>query len=146
MGYEVHITRKEMFFDTDGEDISLQEWIDYVHADKDMRLDGYAEANTPDGVLRVEDESLAVWLGWSRHDIDGGMAWMHHFNGSIVSKNPDQETLKKFYQIAQLFDAKVQGDEGEVYDENGDSNWDELKAESSKGQTNKEKRWWQFWA
>lgn len=148
MGYEVHITKKDMYFDEDGEVITLESWKEYVKQDQEMRLDGFAETNTPDGTLRIEDESLAVWTEWSKHQIDGGMAWIHHFNGCITTKNPDNEMLKKLYQIAQYFEAKVQGDEGEIYDENGNSNWQKLKsinASASDSETTITKKWWQFW-
>jgi hypothetical protein len=148
MGYEVHITKKDMHFDEDGEDITLESWKEYVEHDEEMRLDGFAEARTPSGILRVEDDSLAVWTGWSKHEVDGGMAWIHHSNGCITTKNPDDEMLKKFYHIAQYFEAKVQGDEGEIYDEKGNSNWQELKcinANPSDSGATITKKWWQFW-
>ena len=87
-----------------------------------MRLDGYAEATTPSGeTLRYENEGLAVWVG-SPDDksIDvGGKAWFDHFDGRISVKNPTTETLQKMHAIASSLGAKVQGDEGEFYNQNG---------------------------
>ena len=145
MGYEVHITRREMFFEEEGGSISLDEWKDYVSKDSEMRLDGYAEAETPDGVLRVEDESLAVFLGWSKHEKDGGIVWMHHFEGNISYKNPDEEILKKIYHVAVALEARLQGDEGEIYDEYGESNWQELKEQGDAMTKELTKKWWPFW-
>ena len=152
MGYEVHITRKETFFDEEGDLISLQEWLDYIENDKEMRLDGYAETETPDGILRIEDGSLAGWKNWSKHDVSDGMAWMSHFEGNISSSNPDTEILTKMHAIASKLNAKVQGDEGEVYDSSGHSNWEELKAEGESMRFKDEeqtiassKKWWQIW-
>lgn len=59
MGYEVHITRKAMWVEDEGPIISLKEWMEYVSSDPEMRADGYAEALTPDGVIRIEDPSIA---------------------------------------------------------------------------------------
>ncbi len=145
MGYDVHITRKEYFFDEDGEEISLDEWKSYIANDPEMRLDGYAEAKFPEGTLRVESEGMAVWEGWSKNEIDGGLAWMDHFEGSIACKNPDEEILKKMYQIASTLDAKVQGDEGEIYDSEGKSNWTELKEQGERMREQYSKKWWEFW-
>ena len=117
MGYDVHISRKDEWFSDEGNEISLDEWKQYVESDPDMRLDNFAEAKTPEGVLRVESEGLSVWVGYSGHEADG----------NIKVKNPDEEILKKMFSIAQSLDAKVQGDECEIYDENGQSNWEELR-------------------
>jgi len=145
MGYDVHITRKEEWFDEEGEEITLNEWCDFVNTSTDMRLDGYAETETPSGTLRVESEGLTVWVGYSNHDKDGNMAWFDYFEGNIKVKNPDDEILKKMYQIARSLNAKVQGEECEVYGENGQSNWQELKAQGEAMRESTSKKWWQFW-
>lgn len=120
MGYEVHISRKTEWFDDEGPSISLSEWVAYIATDPDMRLDGYAEAAVGGGgVLRVEDEGLAVWTRYSRHGVNGGMAWFYPGAGGIVVKNPDVEILKKMSEIAQALAARVVGDEGEEYGPDG---------------------------
>lgn len=114
MGYDVHITRKQDRFE-DEPQITAAEWVAYLRSDASMRLDGYAEATTTDGeTLRIEREGLAVWIGYSSYT-----AWFDFRNGDVVVKNPDNEILRKMWQIAQALDAKVQGDEGEIYDEHG---------------------------
>lgn len=116
MGYEVHITRKQEWFDSDGPDISLEEWKAYLSSDPEMRLDGYAEAATVKGdVLRVEQEGLAVWIAYSGHGLNGNMAWLYPGSGGIVAKNPDEEILRKMFGIAQAPGARVVGEEGEEY-------------------------------
>jgi hypothetical protein len=61
MGYDVHITRKQNWFD-DEPRISLGEWKSVVMSDDEMRLDGHAAATVGGGaILRVESEGLAVW-------------------------------------------------------------------------------------
>lgn len=128
MGYEVHITRKADWFDEEGAVITLDEWLEYVASDPDMRADGYAEARMPNGtVLRTEDPGIAVWTAWSRHNEGGGMAWFCYREDHISFKSVDTEVLKKMYQIAETLGARVQGDDGETYDANGESNWEELK-------------------
>ena len=119
MGYDIHITRKQDWFE-DEPQISAEEWSAYIASDPSMRLDGYAEASTPDGVLRYENDGLAVWIGYSRHGAGGNMAWFDFRNGDVVIKNPDPEILKKMWSVAQALKAKVQGDEGETYGADGE--------------------------
>jgi len=127
MGYEVHITRKDQWFDEAGPSISLDDWLDYVKNDPEMRLDGFAEAVTSDGhVIRTENPDIAVWIAYSGHEEDGNMAWFSHFRNKVSVKNPDKEILQKMHRIATTLVAHVQGDEGEIYDASGESNWDEL--------------------
>ncbi|WP_092279357.1 MULTISPECIES: hypothetical protein [unclassified Duganella] len=140
MGYEVHITRKENWFD-DGPEISLIEWLDVVNADPEMRNDGYAETTVSGGsVLRIEDPSMSVWLAYPGHQKNGNMAWMWLSHGCVVTKNPDEEIIGKMAIIAQRLSAKVQGDEGEVYGIEG-----QLLSEATTRPAPPPKPWWRFW-
>ena len=86
-----------------------------------MRFDGFADATFPDGsVLRAESSGLSVWIAYSGNGRDGNMAWFDHSQGDIIVANPDREILRKMWLIAQAFNAKVQGDDREIYDANGD--------------------------
>ncbi|QDU54667.1 hypothetical protein [Aeoliella mucimassa] len=124
MGYDLHITRKEHHFDKDGPAIRLDEWLAYVASDPEMRFDGFAEAQLPNGnVLRAEGEGLSVWTAYSGHELAGNMAWFDYWRGSIIVKNPDPEIIGKMVRIARALGAKVQGDESEIYAEDGSSNW-----------------------
>jgi hypothetical protein len=81
-----------------------------------MRLDGFAEARLPNGeVLRIESKGLSVWTAWPGEGRGDNHAWMDHFRGRIVVKNPDSAMLKKMCSIAERLRAQVQGDEGETY-------------------------------
>jgi hypothetical protein len=120
MGYDVHITRKQNWFD-DEPRISLDEWRSVVGADDEMRLDGYAEATVGDDArLRVESEGLAVWTAYPGHGIEGNMAWFDYHSGNIAVKNPGQDILAKMWQLAQKLNARVQGDECEIYGPTGE--------------------------
>ena len=140
MGYEVHITRKANWFDEGGGEIALREWLDYVSSDSEMRADGYAEAQTPDGVLRIDGEGIAVWTAYAGHGIGGNMAWFCHFGDRITVKNPDEAILGKMHQIATMLGAKVQGDEGEEYGPGGQP----IDTATSSSAPAK-KPWWKFW-
>jgi hypothetical protein len=119
MGYDVHITRKQHWWDEEGPDISLAEWLAVVEADRDMRFDGHAETQLGDGsILRFRNEGLSVWTAYSRH-CQNWMAWFSFHRGNVVVKNPDPEILQKMWSLAQTLSAKVQGDDDEFYDASG---------------------------
>lgn len=116
MGYDVHITRAEHWTDSENMAIDLADWLEYLRNDPEMRLDGAAAAPLSSGeTLTYENEGLAVWTAYSRHEVDGGMAWFDHQGGRIVVKNPDEEILHKMRAIAEYLEAHVQGDDGEDY-------------------------------
>lgn len=120
MGYDVHITRRENWFDESGPGIDIAEWKALVQSDPDMRLDGSAEAALKDGsVLRVDGDGLTVWTAYPGNGVSGNMAWFDFRQGNVVVKNPDGAILGKLWQLAQSLDAKVQGDECEVYGADG---------------------------
>lgn len=144
MGYDVHITRKGNWFDESGPEIALEEWTALLGGDPEMRLDGFAEIQNEAGEgLRFTSEGLAVWVSYSGHGKDGNMAWFDYRSGSIAVKNPDAEILGKMWRIAQILSAKVQGDDGELYDESG-----ALVSEPQpphRPPQEKARPWWKLW-
>jgi len=103
MGYDLHITRKQRWSDENGPEIRLAEWIAVVAADRDMRLDGYAETRVGDeSILRIENEGLAVWTAWPRQS-ENGRAWFSFRHGNVVVKNPDLEIRRKMWSLAKFF-------------------------------------------
>lgn len=117
MGYDVHITRKENWFDEDEtHNITIEEWKEIVANDPEMRLDNFAEATTTNGDnLRIENEGLSVWMKYSGDGLDGNHAWFEYAQGNIDVKNPDREIIIKMLGLAEKLNAKVQGDDGEIY-------------------------------
>jgi hypothetical protein len=120
MGYDLHITRKKNwdgFEDEHGPEISFAEWMAVVNADPEFRLEGHLDMRRPDG--SVFRQPLAVWTSWSQHREDGDMVPFALIHGNVVVKNPDEEICRKMWRIAQVLNAKVQGDDGEFYDSSG---------------------------
>lgn len=146
MGYDIHITRQDNWFDQDdSKSISLEEWKAYTARDADIRLDNYAEATASSGeTVRLEAEGLSVWTAYSGNGIGDNFAWLNYDSGNIVVKNPDEEIISKMVDIAISLNAKVQGDEGEVYHKmpNGKISSSRLDGSEAKG---KNKAWWKFW-
>ncbi|HEX2733549.1 MAG TPA: hypothetical protein VHM70_18185 [Polyangiaceae bacterium] len=120
MGYDVYITRANNWFEAKADPIVLEEWLDYVRSDPEMRLDGVAVADSASGEsIRYTNRGLSVWTKYSRDGEDGNHAWFDLQGGCVVVKNPDREILVKMFQVAMHFKARVQGDEGENYDLEG---------------------------
>lgn len=137
MGYDIHITRQENWFDQNNtKKISLDEWTAYVGNDPEMRLDNFAEATTSsEEIIQIENNGLAVWTGYSGNGLNNNFACFNYNNGNIICKNPDDEILSKMLNIAQQLGAKVQGDEGELYEQSTNKLSDR----------DQQKPWWKFW-
>lgn len=145
MGYELHITRRENWFDENDElAIPVEEWEQYVRNDPEFRLDNYAEAILHDGtVLRTEAPGIAVWEKYSGNGIDGNYAWFYYSLGNIACKNPDKEIIAKMIGVAQIMNAKVQGDEGKIYKTEKGKIISET--ENSRPSVSSKRSWWKFW-
>lgn len=101
MGYDLHITRKEFHADPDGPAISSDEWMNYIASDPELRpAPGYGKHAV---LMSVASKYPDPWLDW--------------FEGCIYTKNPDKPIVAKMIQIAQKLGARVQGDDGEFYED-----------------------------
>ena len=99
MGYDLHITRKKHWY-SDGEDITAEEWQEYIEQDKEL-------------TLQPENGSyFALWCGPSKYE----QPWFDWYDGRIYCKNPDSPLIDKMVTIAKYFGATVQGDDGETYE------------------------------
>lgn len=98
MGYDLHITRREDW-SAEGDDITADEWLEYVHSDPEFRISG------------INGPYFADWNGRSKH----AEPWLNWSSGVIYTKNPDRALVDKMILIAKKLGAKVQGDDGEDY-------------------------------
>src|SRR5262245_30471690 len=100
MGYDIHITRKELWFDEEGPIITAEEWLAYVATDAQLKLVPN-DANHK-VILNIKSPLIREpWLIWR--------------NGGIETKNPDEWLIAKMLLIASELNARVQGDDGELY-------------------------------
>jgi hypothetical protein len=100
MGYELHITKKEDWSE-DGLDITTDEWINIVKNDPELSID---------------NKNGSYFAIWKPAGIDAEY-WLDWFEGNICSKYPEPALIQKMIEIAKLLNAKVQGDDGEIYDD-----------------------------
>ena len=85
-----------------------------------MKQEPYAEALSPSGeTIRIPGEGLVLWLGHPDHTEKDVTWWFDWRSGEISVKNPDEPAISKMREIAQKLGARVQGDDGEYYDDGG---------------------------
>ena len=103
MGYDIHITRAEFWAENDAQWIDEDEWLRVVAEDPQLQPDAKGAGYT-------------LWLGPSKHEDP----WFHWSKGNISTKNPDQAIVRKMLEIASRLRARVQGDDGEFYENASD--------------------------
>ena len=104
MGYDFHITRAQNWCEIgEGEAIRAEEWLKYVENDPELKLAGYNGAY------------FALWSGKS----GSAESWFDWSDGEVNTKNPDPAVIAKAIKIAADLGARVQGDEGEIYQPDG---------------------------
>ena len=114
MGYDVHITRKSEWSDENGPQISEGEWKACVASDPELVITGSAECKTPQGeTIKISQPLMTEW----RNHSSRSLVWLSYFDGNLSIKNPDEECLAKMRELATKLKARVQGDDGEYYDE-----------------------------
>ncbi|RFM32008.1 hypothetical protein [Chitinophaga silvisoli] len=118
MGYYLHIIRKKSYAEwEETSNISLEEWRAYIDLDEELELKDAYEITLPDGkTVRNDSPGYCHWLTHFYQDTEHPI-WFDYGQGSIGSKYPDEETIAKMIRIANILQAKVQGDDGEFYDE-----------------------------
>jgi hypothetical protein len=104
MGYDLHITRRRQWTDP-GDDITSDEWLAYVARDPELTL---SAENGP---------HWATWSGVS----ELSEPWLDWDDGNVYSKNPDDSLRRKMSAVATALHARVQGDDGEFYDDHGNA-------------------------
>jgi hypothetical protein len=120
MGWEVHITRADHWTESEQRPITSTEWLAIVATDSELRID---DDNVP---------HFAVWSGQFSYPDGAGFDWS---DGCVTTKNPDRAILGKMLELAAKLGAKVQGDDGEVYN----------VAEELPESAETWRPWWRFW-
>ncbi|MFC3903067.1 hypothetical protein SAMN05421749_104149 [Acinetobacter marinus] len=99
-GYELHITKKEFFYDESGACITLQDWENYVESNTSVKRDVFnSEYNY---LVNTMDEDIFP-------------LWYSEDSCNLSTKNPSPNAIAKLIEIARDLEATVQGDDGEIY-------------------------------
>ena len=103
MGYDLHITRKTDWFDEEGPEISREEWDALRKSDPELSI--------PADVAPADPQ---MWATFEKYE--GAFYWNR---GEITSKDPERSVIVKMVALAHALGAQVQGDDGEVYGDDG---------------------------
>jgi hypothetical protein len=99
VGYDLHITRADYWAENEGATITRDEWIALATSDRDL----FPMPENGDAFFAVGER-------------DDPHAWFDWFDGDIFTTNPDRgQTLTKMLDLAERLNARVQGDDGELY-------------------------------
>ncbi len=99
MGYDIYITKARSYSSNQGFEISPEEWLRIIEADSSLEID------------QENGRFFARWSGASKLK----EPWLDWEEGNIFTKYPDRALLGKMLEIAKILNAKVQGEEGEIY-------------------------------
>lgn len=111
MTYSLHIHRRADLSER-GDDITLAEWLAVCETDPSLDPTGVVTARNPrtGEVIEIRAEGMARW--------DGPVTtWLTFDHGTIRVDGADDHVIAKACEIAARLGARVQGDEGEFYDE-----------------------------
>ena len=143
MGYDLHITRRTEWHDDEQAsiDISLEEWLSYIDKDKELELSDNYWTKVPGS--DTESQVSPGYCEWTKHPT-GDQLGFAYSDGSISTKNPDDDTIKKMLTISKALNAHVQGDDGEIYEQT-ETGKIATKKPSPSGIILDKKPWWKFW-
>jgi hypothetical protein len=103
MGYSLYITRREHWHDDSGPEIALLEWQQVVESDATLSWE-------PD-----LGDHFATWSGATSPE----PPWLIWDNGNLESKYPPVDFIRKMASLASQLNARVVGEEGELYGPDG---------------------------
>ncbi|MEC2075841.1 hypothetical protein [Metabacillus fastidiosus] len=107
MSYNIHITRADDWVESEENPIKLEELIDYFSGKSDFE---YSETFSTPGPISMSIE--ADFFIWKHKDIKVPFLYK---KGQIVVSRANDEVIEKMKEIATELDARVQGDDGELY-------------------------------
>ena len=147
MAYSVNIVRRNNWEDPDEEsNISLKEWLQYIETDDELTAPAEGSLTDVNREYYQQKPGYCEWTSHSAYKEPFARPWFDYYNGQIVSENVDDETILKMIEIAENLNARVQGQDGEVYIE------DDVMRVQTKGNDvsirevrASKKPWWKFW-
>lgn len=105
MGYDIHITRRVRWADDGEPSISLNEWQAVIDGDPELEPVGLNGRGNPCVMMCDQTRRAARYF--------------HYDEGQIFVKKPCTAVLMKMLAIAQVLNARVIGDDDEIYAPDG---------------------------
>jgi hypothetical protein len=109
MAYSLHITKQKIYFERETEfEITETEWNNFIQKHQEFTP---ADSIIENGMeLQRNNTKIVKWT-----DPSGKNIWFKLHKGNISVTDPDETTINKLKEVASIFHAKVQGDDGELY-------------------------------
>ena len=117
MSYEIRIRRQKIWDDFEEEsNISLEEWIEYVRSDEELEFaNEYIPFSNQSKGSAEQTPGYCYLITYPNFSIDCRPGLWYR-DGYISIENPDDFIINKLISIASSLNARVIGDEGEIYD------------------------------
>lgn len=140
MGYDLHITRRQDWADPDGPEITLEDWLEYLTIDPSLEKDIEFESQVDPAVATgAKEPTMVLWNEWpSRGDGNEARLWLSH--GNVMATDADVDLRRKMFVMADVLNARLQGDNGEIYNSIG-----EPEGRKSRRSSGGKRPWWRFW-
>ncbi len=135
MGYNIHITRADVWTESKRYPISEEEWLAVVYADTSLRLSSEGTYHMREDDGRLTPVHAVEWIASTEKRKP--CFWLK--DGQIEAKSPNRATIQKMVDLAVALNAKVLGDENELYAGRIDSS--DRKRETSDASRN---LWWKW--
>jgi hypothetical protein len=103
MGYDIHITRAADWSHNSGQEIRPSEWRAVVREDPEL----------------VEDPDVGAHAVIWRREKGGDGGWFDWVDGNVYTTDASPDALRKMVELASRLEARVQGDDGEFYQYDG---------------------------
>ena len=107
MGYDIHITRRVHWSDEGDPAITLDEWRTVVENDPELV-----------GLPPTKENPLVAMM-LSPHKERKAARYFRYSSGEIFVSKPCKAVVLKMLEVARSLNARVIGDEDEVYSEDG---------------------------
>lgn len=136
---------QEDWADRDVPDISIDEWLSYIRTDNELELTNGFEMKLGS---ESQFQNRPGYCEWNAHPTErdhNARPWFDYWEGSIGTKNPDIPTIRKMIQMSTALNAKVQGDDGEFYNEGSLLELEKSKKQESSLTREYKKPWWKLW-
>lgn len=139
MGYEVHVVRRNDFENYDEEsNITMEEWKHLVESSPELTWEQF------DGDTKALDYKYCYWLAHPEQD-DTNRPWFDYSHGRISTKWTDTACMKLLLKIAEQLNARLEGDDGEVYTMKEIEALQANNPPKEENLTVQKKPFWKFW-
>ena len=112
MSYDLHITRTDLWINSEKTPITYAEWQAYVESDPELTWEGWTDWKDCGRIL------TAAWSGDTSGEPQSPLCW---HRGEIFAPYPSRQTTAKMVAIAEVLGAKVVGDDDEQYGPDGEA-------------------------